>query len=74
MHLDRRVSALMLHLQAWARAHRHRASLESGEGVISAAIVVLIMAIIGAAMWVAFDNLWDSADSTISSEFESIGS
>lgn len=72
-HLDRHASSASLRLRAWARTHLHRASLESGEGVISAAIVVLIMAIIGSAMWFAFDRLWTSADQTIDSEFRRIG-
>ena len=35
---------------------------ERGEGVISAAIVVLIMALLGAAMWVAFNQIWTSTE------------
>jgi hypothetical protein len=34
---------------------------EHGEGVISAAIAVLIMAFLGAAMWVAFNLLFQDA-------------
>lgn len=52
---------------------RHRLEGEVGEGVISAAIVVLIMAIIGAAMWAAFNTIWSNAESTIRSEVNSIG-
>ena len=33
---------------------------ESGEGVISAAIAVLIMAFLGAAMWVAFQAIFNN--------------
>lgn len=36
---------------------------EAGEGVISTAIAVLIMALIGAAMWAVFSGVFtDSAD------------
>ena len=46
---------------------------EVGEGVISTAIAVLIMAIIGGLMWVAFQGVFTSADERITSEVESIG-
>ena len=36
--------------------HRPRARDERGEGVISAAIAVLVMAFIGVGMWVAFND------------------
>ncbi len=47
---------------------------ELGEGVISTAIAVLIMAIIGGLMWIAFQGVFTSADERITSEVESIGS
>jgi hypothetical protein len=34
---------------------------EAGEGVISTGIAVLVMALIGAAMFVAFSNIFDDA-------------
>lgn len=34
---------------------------ERGEGVISVAIAVLIVALIGGALWVAFDNVTEDA-------------
>ena len=38
---------------------------DRGEGVISAAIAVLIMAFIGALMWVGFRSIWaDAEDNT----------
>lgn len=40
---------------------RTRLREEAGEGVISTGIAVLIMAIIGAAMFVAFSGVFDSA-------------
>jgi len=46
---------------------------DAGEGVISTAIAVLIMAIIGGLMWVAFQGVFTSADDRITSEVESIG-
>ena len=35
---------------------------ERGEGVISAAIAVLIMAGIGALMWVGFKTIWEDTE------------
>lgn len=46
---------------------------DAGEGVISTAIAVLIMAIIGGLMWIAFQGVFTSADDRITSEVESIG-
>ena len=46
---------------------------ERGEGVISAAIAVLIMAFLGAAMWVAFNSIWDDSEQKIRDNVESIG-
>ncbi len=46
---------------------------DRGEGVISAAIVVLIMALIGAAMWVAFKAIFDDATQRATDEISRIG-
>lgn len=51
------------------RAHRD----ERGEGVISAAIAVLIMAFLGAAMWVGFNAIWDDAEDNTRTQVEQIG-
>jgi len=68
-------------LAAWrSRAHqpRHpstRTALESdrGEGVISVAIAVLIMAFLGAAMWVGFQSMWETTSSKTSDQVDQIG-
>ena len=50
---------------ATAAALRRTNLDQRGEGVISAAIAVLIMAFLGAAMWVAFDRIFsDTTDKT----------
>lgn len=51
---------------AWIAVSLRRArSDDRGEGVISAAIAVLIMAGIGALMWVGFKAMWqDTEDNT----------
>jgi type II secretory pathway component PulK len=46
---------------------------ERGEGVISAAIAVLIMAFLGAAMWVGFNTIWNDAEENIGDQVEEIG-
>ena len=46
---------------------------DRGEGVISTAIAVLIVAFIGAAMWVAFNGIWSDAETNIEREVGNIG-
>lgn len=54
---------------------RHRlATDERGEGVISAAIVVLIMAFLGVMMWGAFKLLFQNASTNTSNQVDQIGS
>lgn len=53
---------------------RSRVCDEAGEGVISTAIAVLIMALIGLSMWVAFKAVFDDASTKISDNVEQIGS
>lgn len=47
---------------------------EKGEGVISAAIAVLIMAFLGAAMWVAFSGTMNKTQTKVDSNVTTIGS
>ncbi len=47
---------------------------EVGEGVISTAIAVLVMAAIGAGMWVAFNTLFEDASSRTADNVNQIGS
>ncbi len=47
---------------------------EAGEGVISTAIAVLIMAALGALMWVGFKAIWGDASSQTTSQINTIGS
>jgi len=54
------------------RPRRGRGDL--GEGVISAAIAVLIMAFLGAAMWIGFQKMWKTTESTTNQKVEQIGS
>jgi hypothetical protein len=59
------------HRVAGGRARR-RAD-DRGEGVISAAIVVLIMAAIGALMWTAFRGMWEDIESDTNDRIEEVG-
>ncbi|MDQ2827169.1 MAG: DUF6133 family protein [Actinomycetota bacterium] len=47
---------------------------EAGEGVISTAIAVLIMAALGALMWVGFKAIWGNASSKTTTQINTIGS
>ncbi len=61
-------------LQSWwsttRQRHRHD---DPGEGVISAAIAVLVMAGIGALMWVGFKTLWQDTESNTKDKVAEIG-
>lgn len=57
----------------WA-ACRERLEDQAGEGVISTAIAVLIMAALGALMWVGFQAIWGDASSKTTSQINTIGS
>lgn len=46
---------------------------DRGEGVISAAIAVLIMAGIGALMWVGFKTIWEDTESNTRDKVTEIG-
>jgi hypothetical protein len=50
-----------------------RARGDRGEGVISAAIAVLIMAFLGALMWVAFQTMWSNTQAKTEQQIEKIG-
>ena len=46
---------------------------DRGEGVISAAIAVLVMAFIGVAMWIAFSNTFNHAATHVDNQVNCIG-
>jgi len=50
-----------------------RATGDRGEGVISAAIAVLIMAGIGALMWVGFKTIWQDTEDNTKDKVAEIG-
>ncbi|WP_419841353.1 hypothetical protein [Candidatus Poriferisodalis sp.] len=59
--------------RAVGRDRSGTARSERGEGVISAAIAVLIIASLGALMWVGFKELWESAEKSTNDEIVKIG-
>lgn len=68
-----------LQAYVWARsllsaAHGRLVRDEAGEGVISTAIAVLIMAALGAIMWVGFQAIWGNASSKTTNQINTIGS
>lgn len=61
-------------VQAWWTCTRERLVHDDrGEGVISAAIAVLIMAGIGALMWVGFKSIWEDTESNTKDKVAEIG-
>ncbi len=64
----------MSHLEQRNRSRLARLSEhEQGEGVISAAIAVLVMAFLGVGMWIAFDNIFDETQDTVTEQVREIG-
>lgn len=65
---------ISLRTYVWARSSAARLTRnEAGEGVISTAIAVLIMAALGAVMWVGFQAIWGNASSQTTSQINQIG-
>lgn len=56
------------------RSRARRLHGDRGEGVISAAIAVLIMAFLGALMWVGFRRMWEGAQRNTETKVQQIGS
>ncbi|MCC5954218.1 MAG: hypothetical protein JJU45_19175 [Acidimicrobiia bacterium] len=59
---------------AWLTAIIRARADDRGEGVISTAIAVLVMASIGALMWFGFQQLWASTEARTTTQVEQIGS
>jgi len=70
---------LTLHAYVWARSLATTTAGrlvrdEAGEGVISTAIAVLIMAALGAVMWLGFKAIWTDASTKTTDQIGKIGS
>jgi hypothetical protein len=63
-------AVVALAMRTWCH---ERLRSERGEGVISTAIAVLIVAFLGAAMWVAFNTIWQTSENNIRTNVEQIG-
>ncbi len=64
---------IQLRAHVWLEAFKIRLIKdETGEGVISTAIAVLIMAALGAVMWVGFQQIWGHASSQTDSQITKI--
>ena len=63
-------TATALAVHTWDRV----AADDRGEGVISSAIAVLVMALLGALMWVAFKAIFADASARTSIQVGQIGS
>ncbi|MDP8954876.1 MAG: hypothetical protein M3N37_08185 [Actinomycetota bacterium] len=73
MHLLVAAWAALAHIGARLRlSWPRRLSSQAGEGVISTAIAVLIMALIGAAMWAVFQAVFNDAGERIQNNVEQI--
>ena len=57
----------------WTLPRVPRARGDRGEGAISAAIAVLIMAGIGALMWVGFKTIWEDTEDNTKDKVAEIG-
>jgi hypothetical protein len=58
---------------ACRRLRARRRSDDRGEGVISAAIAVLVMAFLGALMWAGFKAMWNTTEQKTNDQIEQIG-
>ena len=63
----------MIAWQLFRDGVRDRWAKESGEGVISTAIAVLIMALIGLAMWQLFSRVFNDAGQRVETNVNNIG-
>ncbi len=60
-------------VRSYAVTEGQRLRDERGEGVISAAIAVLIVAALGALMWVGFRSIWQTTEANTNSQISQIG-
>lgn len=72
--LNERLLSAYVFMRCQRIAAEHRLRQDHGEGVISAAIAVLIMAFLGALMWVGFKTLFQDTQSKTGNQINQIGS
>ena len=71
------MNELMLHAYVWQRTarvalHDRVVKDEAGEGVISAAVAVLVMAFLGVLMWTLFKDTLTKANSNVNDQIDKI--
>jgi hypothetical protein len=72
--MSQRLLPVYVHVRAWWTTTARRLPHDDrGEGVISAAIAVLIMAGIGALMWVGFKTMWQDTETNTKDKVAEIG-
>lgn len=72
--MSQRLLPSYLHARTWWITTTSRMRRDDrGEGVISAAIAVLIMAGIGALMWVGFKTIWEDTETNTKDKVAEIG-
>ena len=72
--MSQRVLSAYINARAWwLTSTRRMLHDDRGEGVISAAIAVLIIAGIGALMWVGFKAMWEDTESNTKDKVAEIG-
>jgi hypothetical protein len=70
MKFQQRCGALVVSAMAYTR---HRLSEDRGEGVISTAIVVMIVAFLAALMWVGFKAIWGRTETSVNTSINTVG-
>lgn len=58
-----------LHAYVSSRVRDH----DRGEGVISASIAVMVVAFLGALMWIGFQQMWERTEAKTSEQVDRIG-
>lgn len=71
------MNELMLHAYVWQRTvrvavHDRIVKNEAGEGVISAAIAILVMAFLGVLMWTLFKDTLTKANTNVNDQIDKI--
>ena len=73
--MDHHLLNVAVAVQCWYAVAWHRVVKdEDGEGVISAAIAVLIMSFLGALMWFGFKAIWGDTETNTRTQVNQIGS
>ncbi|MEO7443412.1 MAG: hypothetical protein ABIW46_07765 [Acidimicrobiales bacterium] len=70
--MDRVLSLYVWQSSARAAVRRRVIRDEAGEGVISAAIAVLVMAFLGVLMWTLFKDTLTNANTNVNTELDKI--